>query len=193
MPTRSGKRYLIWHKCHSCPGSSRYYSHENFNYKCSSCWEYCEKNGIMTSKEFGGKCRQWAKENTVDEDLKKFILKNKNFTDQHLFNLLTNIFISTKKYISADIGLKLFNANPSENRGHIVGSFIADWWEIKSYNTPQDKKWPGYMDCYYGFWSNPIEDWSGINTASIPPKKPRGPKNHFINNEIITAAMNIKL
>jgi len=147
----------------------------------------------MTSKEFGDKCRQWAKENTVDEDLKKFILKNKNITDQHLFNFLTSIFISTKKYISVDIGLELFKANPSENRGHIVGSFIADWWEIKSYNTPQDKKWPGYMDCYYGFWSNPIEDWSGINTASIPPKKPRGPKNHFIKNEIITAAMNTNL
>ena len=41
------------------------------------------------------------------------------------------------------------------------------------------------MDCYYGFWSNPIEDWSGINTASIPPKMPPGPKNSFINNQII--------
>ena len=40
------------------------------------------------------------------------------------------------------------------------------------------------MDCYYGFWSNPIEDWSGINTASIPPRMPRGPTNNFINNNI---------
>ena len=63
MPTRSGKRYLISHKCHAC--DMDYYSHKNFNYKCSGCWEYCEKNGIMTSTEFGNKCRQWAKDNTV--------------------------------------------------------------------------------------------------------------------------------
>ena len=25
------------------------------------------KKGIMTSKEFGDKCRKWAKDNTVDE------------------------------------------------------------------------------------------------------------------------------
>ena len=187
MPTRSGKRYLIGHKCHACPGETIYYSHKNFNYKCSGCWEYCEKNGIMTSKEFGNKCKQWAKDNTVDKDLQKFILKNKNISDQHLFNFLTGIFINTKKYISADIGLELFKVNPSCYRGHIVGSFIADWWEIKSYNTLPEKKWPGYMDCYYGFWSNPIEDWSGINTASIPPKKPPGFKNihlrSFIDNK----------
>ena len=141
----------------------------------------------MTSKEFGNKCKQWAKDNTVDKDLQKFILKNKNISDQHLFNFLTGIFINTKKYISADIGLELFKVNPSCYRGHIVGSFIADWWEIKSYNTLPEKKWPGYMDCYYGFWSNPIEDWSGINTASIPPKKPPGFKNihlrSFIDNK----------
>jgi len=184
MPTRSGKYYLIWHKCHSCPGNPRYYSHKNFDYKCSSCWEYCVKNGIMTSKEFGDKCRQWAKDNTVDEDSRKFILKNKNITDQHLYNLLTGILQNTGKYISAETGLELFKANPSNDRGHILGSFIADWWEIKSSKVSEDKRWPGYMDCYYGFWSNPIEDWSGINTASIPPRKPRGPKNHFINKNI---------
>ena len=188
MPTRSGKRYLIWRPgdlCHSCPGNPRYYSYKNFDYKCSSCWEYCVKNDIMTSKEFGDKCRQWAKDNTVDEDLRKFILKNKNITDQHLFNLLTGILQNPGKYISAETGLELFKANPSNNRGHILGSFIADWWEIKSSKVSEDKKWPGYMDCYYGFWSNPIESWSGINSASIPPKMPRGPKNHFINNKII--------
>ena len=65
MPTRSGKKYLIPHKCHGCDFD--YYSHKNFDYKCSSCWEYCEKNGIMSSKEFGDKCRQWAKDNIVDE------------------------------------------------------------------------------------------------------------------------------
>ena len=194
MPTRSGKSYLISHKCNgaNCRDMEqhlKYYSHENFNYKCSSCWEYCEKNGIMTSKEFGDKCREWARENTVDKDFGTFILKNKHISDKHLFNFLTSIFINMNKYISAEIGLELFKANPSSNRGHIVGSFIADWWEIKSKNTSPEKKWPGYMECYYGFWSNPIEHWSGINTASIPPKKPLGPRNNFINNEII---MNIK-
>ena len=59
MPTRSGKRYLIWRPgdlCDYCPGNTRFYSYKNFDYKCSSCWEYCVKNGIMTSKEFGDKC-----------------------------------------------------------------------------------------------------------------------------------------
>ena len=53
MTTRSGKRYLISHKCHTC--DIGYYSHKNFDYKCSGCWEYCQKNDIMTSKEFGDK------------------------------------------------------------------------------------------------------------------------------------------
>lgn len=183
MPTRSGKGYLISHKCHAC--NVGYYSHKNFDYKCSGCWEYCVKNGIMTGTEFGEKCRQWAKDNIVDEEGRKFILKNKNITDHHLFNLLTGILVNTKKYISAETGLELYKANPSNNRGHIVGSFIADWWEIKSSNVSEDKKWPGYMECYYGFWSNPIETWSGVNHTSIPPKKPPGPKNNFINNEIM--------
>ena len=185
MPTRSGKRYLIPHKCQRCPAELQYYSHKNYNYKCSDCWEYCVKNGIMTSKEFGEKCREWAKNNTVDEDIRGLILKNKNITDLHLYNLLTGILINTRKFITAEIGLKLYKANPSPNRGHIVGSFIADWWEIKSKNISDNKKWPPYMECYYGFWSEPIEKWSGINTATIPPKYPIGPKNSFINNKII--------
>jgi len=185
MPTRSGKKYLIPHQCHSCPGEEKYYSNKSFDYKCSSCWEYCKKNGMITSKEFGDKCRQWAKDNTVDKELEKFILKNKNISDQHLFNFLTGIFVNIKKYINAEIGLKLFKANPTTRRGHIVGSFIADWWEIKSKFVSEDKKWPPYMDCYYGFWSNPIESWSGINKASIPPKMPIGPENEYINNKIM--------
>jgi hypothetical protein len=189
MPLRSGKRYLISHKCHAC--NSGYYSHQNFNYKCSGCWEYCEKNGIMTSKEFGDKCRQWATDNIIDENGRKFILKNKHMTDKHLFNFLTEILEHTGKYISAKTGLKLYNARPTNSRGHIIGSFVADWWEIKSIRVSEDKKWPGYMDCYYGFWSNPIESWSGINSASIPPKKPRGPKNLFINHAVIWATRNI--
>jgi hypothetical protein len=187
MSTRSGKRYLISHICHVC--DMGYYSCENFDYKCSGCWEYCEKNGIMTSKEFGDKCRQWVKDNIVDEEGRNFILKNKHISDQHLFNFLTGILQNTGKYISAEIGLELFKANSSTNRGHIVGSFIADWWEIKSRNVDEYKKWPSYMDCYYGFDGDSIESWSGVNHASIPPKKPCGPKNNMINNKIM---MNIK-
>ena len=140
---------------------------------------------MITSKEFGDKCRQWAKDNTVDKELEKFILKNKNISDQHLFNFLTGIFVNIKKYINAEIGLKLFKANPTTRRGHIVGSFIADWWEIKSKFVSEDKKWTPYMVCYYGFWNNPIESWSGINKASIPPKMPIGHKNEYINNKIM--------
>lgn len=187
MPLRSGKGYLILHKCYACKGTPKYYSHKNFDYKCSDCWEYCKKNGIMTNKEFGKKCKEWAKDNIVQESLETFIIKNKHISDQHLFNFLTQILENTGKYISAETGLELFNANPTTNRGHIVGSFIADWWEISS-KTP-NKKWPSYMDCYYGNYSEDITKWSGVNHASIPPKKPRGPTNDMVNNTIM---MNIK-
>lgn len=185
MPIRSGKKYLIQHLC-NC---GKFYSCKEFSYKCSGCWNYCAKNGIMTSKEFGDKCRQWVKDNTVDEIGSKFILKNKEISDQHLFNFLTDILKNTGKYITADTGLKLFKANPTTNRGHIVGSFIADWWEISSQKVNEDKKWPAYMDCYYGFYGKPIEDWSGPNSTTIPPKKPRGKNNDMVNNQIM---MNIK-
>ena len=187
MPLKNKKEYLVPHLCHCC--NDGYYSHKKFDYKCSDCWDYCEKNGIMTGKEFGDKCRQWAKENIVDETGRKFILRNKHISDQHLFNFLTEIFENTGKYISNETGLELFKANPSNNRGHIVGSFIADWWEIKSQNVSENKKWPLYMDCYYGHYSDPIEKWMGVNHTSIPPKKPRANKNDFINNNIM---MNIK-
>lgn len=185
MPTRSGKRYLKPHKCQSCPKESAYYSNEKFDYKCSECWNYCKKNDILGKKEFVKKCNQWVKENTVDEYSRWFILRNKHVSDQHLFNILTSILINSKKYITAEIGLKLYNANPSTNRGHIVCSFIADWWEIKSKNVPANKKWQPYLECYYGNWSEPLEQWSGITTSSIPPKIPLGFKNSFINNEIM--------
>jgi hypothetical protein len=187
MPLRSGKGYLIPHKCNACPCTPKYYSHKNFDYKCSDCWEYCKKNSIITNKEFGKKCKEWAKDNIVKESLETFIIKNKHISDQHLFNFLTQILESTGKYISAETGLELFNANPTTNRGHIVGSFIADWWEISS-KTP-NKKWPSYMDCYYGNYSEDITKWSCVNHASIPPKKPRGPTNDMVNNTIM---MNIK-
>ena len=179
MPTRSGREYLIAHKCQSCDRG--YYSHKNFDYKCSGCWDFCMKNGIMTSTEFGDKCRAWAKDNTLDDDGQKFILGNRNISDQHLYNLLTSIFEHTGKYISAEVGLKLFKANPTIKRGHLVGGFVADWWKIKSRNDNPKKRWPGYIDCYYGFWSNSIESWPSINSASIPPKMPLGPKNYMMN------------
>ena len=99
-----------------------------------------------------------------------------------MFYLLSGIFINEKKYISADIGLQLYNARPSENRGHIIGSFISDWWEIKSSGVSTDKKWPSFMACYYGNYNESIDSWSGINSGvSIPPKLPLGFKNSFIS------------
>jgi hypothetical protein len=186
MPIRNGKEYLIQHFC-NC---GKFYSNKEFSYKCSGCWNYCAKNGIMTSKEFGDKCNKWANDNIIDEIGRKFILKNKNISDQHLYNLLTKILENTGKYITADTGLKLFKARPTNSRGHIVGSFIADWWEIKSKNIPEDKKWPTFMECYYGNYGEDILKWPGVNHVSIPPKKPRGPKNDFINYAVIWATRN---
>ena len=50
----------------------------NFTIPKNSTWEYCEKNVIMTSKEFGDNCREWAKKTTLDEEGRKFILRNKS-------------------------------------------------------------------------------------------------------------------
>ena len=47
-----------------------------------------QKNGIMNGVEFGKKCEEWAKDNILDEDGRKFILKNRFIPDLHLFNLL---------------------------------------------------------------------------------------------------------
>ena len=188
MPLRSEQKYLILHKCYAC--NNNYYSDKNFDYKCSGCWGYCTKNNIMTGTEFGEKCEEWARNNVVDEDGRHFILTNKYISDQHLFNFLTGIFENTGKYISAETGLKLFKANPTNNRGHIVGSFISDWWKIKSLNVNEENKWPLYMECYYGNYSEDISKWPGKkNENTIPSKKPRGKNNSMINKKII---MNMK-
>ena len=100
MPTRSGKRYLIWRPgdlCDYCRAIQGFILTKTLIINVAHVGNIVKKMGIMTmSKEFGDKCRQWAKDNTVDEITRKFILRNKNISDQHLYNLLTGIFINTK-------------------------------------------------------------------------------------------------
>jgi len=179
MPLRNGKKYLISHLC-KC---GDLYSNEKFDYKCSECFEYLTKNGIMTSKEYSDKCDEWVKNNTIGETGRLFLLKNKNITDLHLFNLLTSILDTTGKYITEKVGLELFKAGRTNLRGHIVGSFVADWWNIKSLRVSDENKWPSYLDCYYGNYSEDMTKWSGHKT--IPPHNPCGPKNDMINNTIM--------
>lgn len=179
MPLRNGKKYLISHLC-KC---GDLYSNEKFDYKCSECFEYLTKNGIMTSKEYSDKCDEWVKNNTIGETGRLFLLKNKNITDLHLFNLLTSILETTGKYITEKVGLELFKAGRTNLRGHIVGSFVADWWNIKSLRVSDENKWPSYLDCYYGNYSEDMTKWSGHKT--IPPHNPCGPKNDMINNTIM--------
>lgn len=179
MPLRNGKEYLKSHLC-KC---RNLYSNKEFDYKCSECFNYLSKNGIMTSKEFSDKCNEWARNNAVDEIGGNFLLKNKNITDQHLLNLLTMIFKETGKYITEKIGLELFKANRTNRRGHIVGSFIADWWNIKSLRVSKEDKWPSYIDCYYGNYSEDMTTWSGHNT--IPPHKPVGINGPWFENKIM--------
>ena len=160
MPTRSGKTYLIAHKCHAC--DEGLYSHINYNYKCRKCW--------------GKQCKQWAKENIMNTTETNFVIRHKNHSDEYVFSLLKELLQWTGKYISAECGLQLFKSNPTNKRGHIVCSFIADWWEINS-----NKKWPPYLVCYYGHFNKPIESWYNFD-YSIPPKMPPGPMNSMINN-----------
>ena len=179
MPLRNGKEYLTLHQC-EC---RKFYSNKDFDYKCSDCFNYLSKNGIMTGKEFSDKCNKWVKNNTIDVVGRLFLLKNKNITDQHLLNLLSMIFKETGKYITEEVGLKLFKANRTNSRGHIIGSFIADWWNIKSLGVSKENKWPSYMDCYYGNYSEDMTIWSGHKT--IPPHKPIGINGPWFENEIM--------
>tara|TARA_B100000795_G_scaffold110155_2_gene81330 strand:- start:530 stop:970 length:441 start_codon:yes stop_codon:yes gene_type:complete len=138
----------------------------------------------MSGTEFSAKCDEWVKNNIVDEIGCAFLIKNKFITDQHLLNLLSLIFKETGKYITAKTGLELFKANRTNRRGHIVGSFVADWWNIKSLRVSPEQKWPSYMDCYYGNYSEDIDKWPGYKNT-IPPHKPRGIDNYMFNNEIM--------
>lgn len=182
MPLKNGKQYLIPHLC-KC---GNFYSNKEFDYKCSDCFNYLSKNGIMTSKEFSDKCNEWVKNNIIDKFGSDFLLKNKNITDQHLLNLLSNIFTETGKYITAKTGLELFKAGRTNRRGHIVGSFVADWWNIKSRGVTPENKWPSYLDCYYGNYSEDMIVWPGYkNENTIPPHKPIGTKGPWFYNEIM--------
>lgn len=182
MPLRNGKEYLTSHLC-KC---SVLYSNEMFDYKCSECFDLLTKNGIMSSKEYSYKCDEWVKNNIVDYVGRTFLERNKNITDQHLLNLLIAIFDNTGKYITAKTGLVLFKANRTNRRGHIVGSFVADWWNIKSLRVAAEQKWPSYMECYYGNYSESMEKWGGYkNENTIPPHKPVGKDGTWFYNEII--------
>lgn len=182
MPLRNGKTYLTSHLC-KC---GDLYSNKDFDYKCSECFNYLDKNGIMSGKEFSEKCKEWVKNNTIDEFGCDFLSKNKNISDQHLLNLLSSIFNETGKYITTKTGLELFKVNRTNRRGHIVGSFIADWWNIKSLRVDAEKKWPSYLDCYYGNYSEDIEKWPGYkNETTIPPHKPVGINGPWFYNEIM--------
>jgi hypothetical protein len=182
MPLRNGKTYLKSHTC-KC---GKFYSNKEFDYQCSDCFNYLTKNGIMTSKEFSNKCDEWVTNNKIDEFGRKFLIQNKNITDQHLLNLLIAIFDNTGKYITADTALKLFKAHRTNRRGHIVGSFVADWWNIKSLGVSAEEKWPNYLDCYYGNYSEPMETWGGYrNEKTIPPHKPVGKDGRWLYCKIM--------
>lgn len=180
MPLRNGKEYLTIHLC-KC---KKFYSNKEFDYKCSECFGYLIKNGIVSSKEFSDKCTEWAENNTIDKIGYDFLLKNKHISDQHLLNLLTCILTETGKYITAKIGLELFKAHRTNRRGHIIGSFIADWWNIKSSSVSDEQKWPSYLDCYYGNYSEDMDKWPGKKNT-VPPHKPIGIAGPWFDNEIM--------
>jgi hypothetical protein len=140
----------------------------------------------MSGKEFAAKCDEWVKNNIIDEIGSKFLIKNKHISDQHLLNLLTTIFETIGKYMTAETALILFKANRTNRRGHIVGSFVADWWNIRSRDVSPEQKWPSYLDCYYGNYSEDIEKWPGYkNENTIPPRKPIGKAGPWFDNQIM--------
>jgi len=90
------------------------------------------------------------------------------------------------KDVTAETALILFKANRTNRRGHIVGSFVADWWNIKSMGVSEEQKWPSYLDCHYGNYSEDIAKWPGYkNETTIPPRKPIGKAGPWFDNQIM--------
>ena len=162
MPLRSGKNYLISHKCltANCP----FWGSDKTGSKCSYCFHNtkskCDKNGkpiplFELDDTFRIKLEDWVNQNTIPSYMEDFIYRRASTASpgtywiriHFLFQYLKedNLWI-TAKFAQKILGRTSNNYSlPYEARTHMVCSRILDWWHIREKNGFQ--KWEL---CYYG-------------------------------------------
>jgi len=151
-------------------GCSKFYSNEKFNFKCSECYGLFDKTNYIEKENFITKCNEWVQANTVQNSKIIGLLKRAGAStgNELMFNIISYVKEEKGLYISSDLGLELYKMNPTQQRGHIVASFIADWWNINSKLT----EWPAYLSCYYGNFNESLEVCFMDNRRNIPPRLP---------------------
>lgn len=143
MTTRTGMSYLPAFLCNKC---NKFYGYEGFGWLCSYCSGHAPS--ASDAKERADACAAWTRENTLGGQGSKIGLSILRTFPKLPDNLLYSALIILKKkgiYLAAADAVKLLG---TITRGHIIGSVVADWWNIK---TPHvGGEWPAYLACYYG-------------------------------------------
>jgi len=172
MPLRSGRRYLKSHRCQVC---RKFYSYSEFDYKCSYCFKGTDGPGpYCPSAERMAAAEHWVKENTIDPtnpQHSKYVTvlngaaRMGNFI---LLAVLRSLHREEGKLLRSTHAKQLFEMCGSVQRGHVIGSHIADWWNIR---TPSaGGEWPSYVVCYYGDFDSPY-------IPRMPARPPRAMLN----------------
>ena len=170
MPTRSGRRYLKPHTCQKC---QKFYSYLEFGYKCSYC-DRGKPDPYCPSEERLAAVAQWVKENTIDPTdpaHSKYVSLMKHgamMGNLVLLAVLRNLRDEEGKLLRATHAIELFNMTGTVQRGHVIGSHIADWWNIRTGSV--GGVWPSYVVCYYGDFDSPY-------VPKMPPRPPRATLN----------------
>jgi len=171
MPLRSGRYYLKAHKCQVC---LKFYSHTEFNYKCSYCFNGGGPEPYCPSPEELAATEEWVNKNTInptDPLHSKYVSLIKHgamMGNMVLLAVLRNLRDEEGKLLRASHALELFRLSESTQRGHVVGSYVADWWNIRTQSAGGE--WPPYVVCYYGNFDSPY-------VPKMPPRPPRGTLN----------------
>ncbi len=168
MPTRSGKAYLIPWKCRVC---RKYYGHKCFGYKCSEC----SGAGIMKGMRLAEEGRRlalfgWVKAVTLNPDFEagvKILRLLQAQADIRLLYGCLKLVRDSGRLLRAHEGLWLLGDQGGYvARGHVIASFVADWWNIKT-----QLGWPSYLVCYYG----------NFDDERLPRRCPPRPPNALLS------------
>ena len=174
MPLRNGKQYLTPHRCLKC---KKFYSHELFGYKCSSC---AGAGQAPPRTDPSPELLEWVNKKTVDRsDPRANTLLNqlKRMDTRRLFVILRHLRMKGLLLKSED-ALTLLEDQNNVPRGHVVASAVADWWNIKTRSAGGN--WFSYLVCYYGNFD------SKYPPRNLPPRPPNpmlscSNTNHLLN------------
>lgn len=167
MPLRSGKSYLKPHRCQAC---HKFYSYSEFGYQCSYCFKGCDTGPYCPSEERLKAAAAWVDANTInpsDPLHSKYVALLKHASRMGnliLLAVLRNLRGEEGKLLRSSHAKELFEMCGSVQRGHVIGSHIADWWNIRTQSAGGE--WPSYVVCYYGDFDSPY-------VPRMPPRPPR--------------------